>query len=155
VQANKKREVSVKKIAILIVVFIFGASGVGLAKSGGRGKHQPQAESGKSSHETYQDGDRQASEQGEKEMHRDRDRNRERVREHEQSEDRSKKVPTAGDDQPGQELKPEREAQKVKGHDPKTEPPKGIQNASEKGKGKKKGLFERWFGGSKDESKKQ
>ena len=32
----------------------------------------------------------------------------------------------------------------------KSEPPEGVQKAAEKGKGKKKGLFERWFGGSKE-----
>jgi hypothetical protein len=32
----------------------------------------------------------------------------------------------------------------------RVDPPEGVQKAAEKGKGKKKGLFERWFGGSKD-----
>ena len=33
----------------------------------------------------------------------------------------------------------------------KTEPPEGVQKAAEKDKGKKKGLSERWFGGSEKE----
>jgi len=44
---------------------------------------------------------------------------------------------------------PKEKAEKVKGK--KTEPPEGVQKASEKGKGKKKGLFERWFGDGKEE----
>ena len=32
----------------------------------------------------------------------------------------------------------------------KSEPPKGVQQAAEKGKGKKKGFWQRWFGGDKE-----
>ena len=50
----------------------------------------------------------------------------------------------------GEKVKEEKEKkEKVKGN--KTEPPEGVQKTAEKDKGKKKGLFERWFGGSKKE----
>jgi hypothetical protein len=32
----------------------------------------------------------------------------------------------------------------------KSEPPKGVQQAAEKGKGRKKGFWQRWFGGDKE-----
>ncbi len=41
------------------------------------------------------------------------------------------------------------EKQKVK----KSETPKGVEKAAEKGKGEKKGLWQRWFGGSKEKAK--
>lgn len=41
------------------------------------------------------------------------------------------------------------DTQEVKGK--KNQPSEGVQKAAEKGKGKKKGLFERWFGGNKEE----
>ena len=50
--------------------------------------------------------------------------------------------------------KKERKAKKEKAKGKKTEPPEGVQKAAEKGKGKKKGLFERWFGGSKKDKEK-
>jgi hypothetical protein len=46
----------------------------------------------------------------------------------------------------GKELKKEKE--KIKGE--KTEPTEGVQKAAEQGKGKKKGLFEKWFGDSEN-----
>ena len=143
-----------KKVMIFMVVIIFGTTGIGLAKGGGQGKHQQNARTGKSSQEGTQSTDQQTSDQSEKEQQQDRERTRERSREHDQA-GQSGEKPKAGDAQGESDARPDQGGTKAKGQGQKTEPPKGVQNAAEKGKGKKKGLFERWFGGSTDDKGKE
>jgi hypothetical protein len=50
------------------------------------------------------------------------------------------------------EKKVKTESKEVKAKGKKTEAPKGVQKAAEKGKGEKKGFWSRWFGGSKDKA---
>jgi len=139
-----------KKTLIIMVVIIFGTTGIGLAKGGGQGKHQQKAQTGTSRTEETRNPDQQTSDQSMKEQKQDRERASERTREHDQAVQPGE-MPKAGDAQVDSDSKPEKPEAKAKGQGQKTEPPKGVQNAAEKGKGKKKGLFERWFGGSKED----
>jgi len=66
----------------------------------------------------------------------------------EETEQNAYKHSYGDDDAAGEKGEKVKNKEKHKGE--KTEPPEGVQKAAEKGKGKKKGFFEKWFGGSKE-----
>jgi len=111
-----------KKFWIVFFIFIFCASGTAIAKNKGQGKGQNKGQTG--IEKPRKEGSQQyyGDEAGKnKGTYKDKDRDRDRER--------------------------------VKEHSggKKSEPPKGVQQAAEKGKGKKKGLWQRWFGGGDKE----
>jgi len=123
------RRKTMKKFLTFLIIIIFSTVGIAFAKSEGKSKHKEKAKIEKS--------DKEKAEKFKEEEEKDE----------EEAEEKEEKVKE-------EKEKKEKKAKKEKGKGKKTEPPEGVQKAAEKGKGKKKGLFERWFGGSKKEEKK-
>jgi len=113
-----------KKFLTFLILIIFCTTGIAFAKSGAKGKHKENAK--------IEKGDKKKTEKYKEEEQKDKEEMEEK----------------------GEKVKKEKKAKKEKVKGKKTEPPKGVQKAAEKGKGKMNGLFERWFGGSKKEEKK-
>ena len=110
-----------KKFLIFLIIIFFCTASIAFAKSGGKGKSK-----NKELHK-IEKSDKEKDEKIKEKEGKDEEKNKE------------------------EKVKEEKKAKKDKVKWKKTEPPKGVQKATEKDKGKKKGLFERWSGGSEKE----
>jgi len=113
-----------KKLISIIIVIVFSTSGLAFSKSNEKGKYKEKSKIEEKSKE----------------------RSKETKKEQDKGIDSDKAKPEGNKDIPTVD---NQKKNKEKGK--KTEPPAGVQKAAEKGKGEKKGLLKRWFGGSKDD----
>lgn len=127
-----------KRWFVVLFVVLFCTSNVSFAKSSGKGKHKGKMKVEKSVEE-------QAAKINEMDDMKGAKKESEELREKADEEKTETKMNK-------ERIRKEKKAKKEKAKGKKTEPPEGVRKAAEKGKGEKKGLFERWFGGSKKDS---